>query len=429
MTNQTLSVDDLTAVRPAGWRARFLELDRPARVVAVVIVLVPVFAVLAPLVLAPGIGVLAYAGYAYLRNTDGRWPSVPRPLMWFGLTVVGLAALSAFWAVDSEMALRNAGKAGMVIFCGVVLMSLVATQDAASRQLVSNLFAAASVAAVLLLAAGALVIVTRDLASGMIHHIFQLHRINRETAMLVLLVFPAAASIGACCGTRWRLGWLISVTALVAVLSSSTALFALSAGLVVYALAQWRLRLALRVVTVLLFVGVLTAPLVPHGLVKGLTLFDQTSMTANALMHRLFIWKFSADRIAEQPVVGWGMRNARLLPEVVADRPDMSAIKSAMPPYWKREILPLHPHNGVIQIWLELGVLGAGLLLVAVAMMLRAIGRVREGPWPPAALAGLTTATALVASGYGMWQAWWLAGLWLALIATAAIRPGAEGGR
>ena len=167
----------------------------------------------------------------------------------------------------------------------------------------------------------------------------------------------------------------------------------------------------------------LFAPIVPKGLVKGLLVLDQASMTGNALLHRLFIWEFSADRIAEKPLLGWGMRNARLIPSVVEARPDMSAIKSAMPPYWQREILPLHPHNGVIQTWLELGAVGALVLLAALGLMLRAIGRVRDGPWPPAALAALTAGTALAASGYGLWQSWWQAGMWLVLVLTMAVRP------
>ena len=75
-----------------------------------------------------------------------------------------------------------------------------------------------------------------------------------------------------------------------------------------------------------------------------------------------------------------------------------------------KPIIPLHPHNGYLQIWLEIGAVGvliAGAMLLA---MLRAIGG-----WPTKsarfALAGYAAALVVAGLAFGIWQTWWMATL------------------
>ena len=123
------------------------------------------------------------------------------------------------------------------------------------------------------------------------------------------------------------------------------------------------------------------------------------------LMHRLYIWEFAAQRIAEHPIRGWGMNASRDMPE---------GKKVVEGKAWSGYVMPLHPHNAVLQVWLELGVPGA--LLFGVFGVLVFLGIVR--PHIPrahsAAAAGqAVTALTLLSSSYGIWQSWWLATLWL----------------
>ncbi len=134
-----------------------------------------------------------------------------------------------------------------------------------------------------------------------------------------------------------------------------------------------------------------------------------------SVTHRLKIWRFVADVIAERPLAGWGLNASRELPGGNVE----------IAPGANR--LPLHPHNAFLQVWVELGAIGValgaalGITALWAAMTLR----------PPAAgdaRCARASALALIASGslvagvaYGIWQGWWMAALWLAAGFMAAI--------
>jgi O-antigen ligase len=126
--------------------------------------------------------------------------------------------------------------------------------------------------------------------------------------------------------------------------------------------------------------------------------------------HRLLIWSFAGDRIAERPLTGWGLDASRAIPG--GDDP----IRPGEP--W----MPLHPHNAALQVWLELGAPGAVLFALLAAF---AWGVLARAEWPPLFAAGaggsLTIAFVGCFGTYGMWQEWWLGTLSLSLFLVLVI--------
>jgi O-antigen ligase len=103
---------------------------------------------------------------------------------------------------------------------------------------------------------------------------------------------------------------------------------------------------------------------------------------------RLRIWSFVADQFVHHPFRGAGLDASRIYPGVV----------------------PLHPHNGPLQLWFELGAPG-GLLGTAFWVWLwRRIADRDEGDRLFAATASATAAVYIFISavGFGLWQEWWL---------------------
>ena len=133
--------------------------------------------------------------------------------------------------------------------------------------------------------------------------------------------------------------------------------------------------------------------------------------------HRLLIWSFVGDRIAEHPLAGWGLDSSRAIP----------GGKDPIEPgeTW----LPLHPHNAALQLWLELGVPGA--VLFALLTGICRGSRSARAEWPRlfAAAAGGSLATAFVASlaTYGIWQEWWQGTLWFSLFLVLVMARAAAG--
>ena len=73
-----------------------------------------------------------------------------------------------------------------------------------------------------------------------------------------------------------------------------------------------------------------------------------------SIKNRLQIWAFVVDRANERPLVGWGLDASRRIPG--------AHIKTSLGEEW----LPRHPHNAILQVWLELGVPGVILLAMIV---------------------------------------------------------------
>ena len=79
------------------------------------------------------------------------------------------------------------------------------------------------------------------------------------------------------------------------------------------------------------------------------------------------------------------------------------------------EAMPLHPHNVAVQVWLELGALGALIAAASVWRAFRSVAALRS-PVRRAALSATLSAGFVVANlSYGAWQSWWLAAPILAI--------------
>ena len=73
-----------------------------------------------------------------------------------------------------------------------------------------------------------------------------------------------------------------------------------------------------------------------------------------------------------------------------------------------------HPHNSFLQVWVELGIVGAILAGAVLMLMLRSLAVLPPGP-RAAALALVAAAASVAFVEHGAWQAWWTAGLGVAI--------------
>lgn len=221
---------------------------------------------------------------------------------------------------------------------------------------------------------------------------------GRGITVLILLQFPAIAA------ARGMPPAVVIITALLtAVLSTrfdmSANMIALIAGWAAFEIAYLFPRLALWLAGLvwagwlLVFPWLVAAlPQVPAGLPLS-------------WRQRIAIWDFAQARVIEKPLLGWGFEASRNFP----GRQTIDGV-----PFGN---IPLHPHSGSMQIWLETGlvgaVLGAVLCVAAGAAASKALAKDRL---TSGAAAGVAAAAFVFFNvSYGAWQEW----LWAA-IATAA---------
>ena len=202
----------------------------------------------------------------------------------------------------------------------------------------------------------------------------------------------------------WRLGALPARAGAVLMIAAAAAggfafqveanIAALAAGLTVAALA-WRAPQR-----TLLTAGFgAAALLIAAPIYLGLLILFIPPSVADALplsWHmRLEIWEYALDQIAAAPIFGHGLDASRVLGEDAVLRGE---------PF---NTLPLHAHNFGLAIWLETGLVGAGLFAAALAAAGWTAARMR---WTPATAAGVGGASTVllvtVMVGSGVWQEW-----------------------
>lgn len=118
---------------------------------------------------------------------------------------------------------------------------------------------------------------------------------------------------------------------------------------------------------------------------------------------RVGYWNYALERIAEHPWRGWGLDGSR-----------------AFSPH-----IQLHPHNGPLQLWLELGLLGAAAAALAWAFVFRRLARAEPSLLAAGAAGSAAVYVFFGAVSFGAWQEWWLAlGALAAVIAAMADAEG-----
>lgn len=152
---------------------------------------------------------------------------------------------------------------------------------------------------------------------------------------------------------------------------------------------------------------------------RSMTRFVDPQYIGNPLgrsvVSRLEIWDQAARRIAERPLVGWGLNSSPGLP----NRGEISILHPTIP----IPISHLHPHNAPLQIWFELGAAGVAGIALFFTLMFRRINLASSSTSIKyAAFAWLTTFLYTL-SIWGIWQTWFLASLcFVGVMASAGMR-------
>ena len=203
--------------------------------------------------------------------------------------------------------------------------------------------------------------------------------------------------------------------AIIAFAGAGAAILGLALGGAVFFLARrWR-RNTGPLLGVALAVFMIGAPWIPSLFPDPRVSMRGIEHLPNSAVHRIHIWQTTAAHIHERPWFGHGFDTARSL------YPRQTTISISLPKSTisglneiRGEPIPLHPHNMALQIWLEMGAVGAGLTLVVLLSALATLARMPLDKTERAAGYGFFVTTLTIAAvAYGAWQAWWLAALGL----------------
>jgi len=338
-------------------------------------------------------GLLLSAGRQRLNATLGVAAALLVCLVLWG-------AISASWSINPTRSLTMAARLTGLFAAGVALAGAAQVLAAPRRlmfTLIVGLVLALGVSAIDLATAGSISTLFSD-------RVYRTSWLNQASISFAILLFPASAALFLLGLTRAAAVIAAATAASVFALAGTAAKAVLIAGLAMGFVPHQSRSRATRVAAVVSVIAIVTAPLTFGRLDRVPGLGEKADTVKTSAGHRLLIWSFTSDRIAERALTGWGLDASRAIPggsDLI--RPTET---------W----LPLHPHNAALQVWLELGVPGAALFALLLALPWAALANAR---WPPlfAAATGAALTAGLVGcfATYGIWQEWWLGTLWFAL--------------
>ncbi len=386
--------------------------------VATAAVILPL-AAFAPLAIAWAAAIPAlWIALIYFRS--GRYPWAGRawliPAAFAALIAYG--ALTTIWSITPDRSQDIAIRLVPIILGGWLLVGAAAQLDARARQ---------RTATALVIGSGVtLILIAVEIATGgLIKSLLlgkgfdareSLYHLNRAASVVAVLIWPLWLTLVRRLGIAAAAGAAVLVAIILLGLDPDTPLFVLFAGSVFLAFAYFAPQCA----RLLLIAGLVAAaagiPVYP----EILPAIDSTLVTLNlsdfTLQHRFAIWDFTAAKTMEHPLLGWGLGASRAIPGADGIATQLGG---------RAEVLPLHPHNALLQLWLELGLPGILLTIIAFVVILIRIPRYIAGRKELAmSLTVIFSVTLIAELSYGLWQSWWLAFLWVLAALTIAIADG-----
>ncbi|WP_421783679.1 O-antigen ligase family protein [Kiloniella litopenaei] len=163
-------------------------------------------------------------------------------------------------------------------------------------------------------------------------------------------------------------------------------------------------KLGFQILPVIMIVSVLVMPFATRYVEP---LYDEESSHSIpfSAKHRFFIWDFVSSQILKNPVIGWGFDSARDysnngVENYVNIEPNgnVRAVGG--------RIISLHPHNFALQVWLELGLIGAILISVIIWSVFGYL-KSRQLSERIEIQAMLVSTFIIALLGYGIWQNRW----------------------
>jgi O-antigen ligase len=235
--------------------------------------------------------------------------------------------------------------------------------------------------------------------------------LNRNLSLLMLLFWPALFL--AVNFVKPKLATLaapvIAVAAAVSIFTghSQTAQLALVLSACVFFISRYWPALSHKAILSGWCIAVMLALPLSAALYK----FDlhTSEWISDSFRDRMIIWDTTVEQAKKAPWLGIGIRSTRVLSKA------FNKTQTTLPGHIVPRRLGLHTHNQYLQVWFELGVVGALFMLAIGIGLLRGIRRMGETV-RPYAYAAFVAACVVAAFGWGLWQTWLLSGYSLSVI-------------
>lgn len=363
-----------------------------------------------PLAIGPlPLALLTFAGWSLLSATWSAAPlsSLSKPLFLVGSTigVVAFAMLARTWSAAALSAIGLGIAIGLALGGG--FLCIEALTDQALTRFAMNMFPG--------LRAGQ----EKHLAieNGVVVTIAE-NSINRRTTIVTMLLLPVALLASSLAGWRARIVVTGAVVAIAVILlfasghqSSQAAIVAGGLGfLLVRALgsrAVWLVGAAW-CVSCLFVIPIVMA-------LHDTNLHKQDKGLFLSARHRMVIWNYTAEQVRKAPLFGVGADATAAITE--ARTRERERLGAPPPTDGVFQLTAArHAHNVFLQVWYELGAVGA-IILTAVGVAALAAARGAPAAARPFLIGQFAAIAGMIAFSFSVWQLWFQGAIGLGVVA------------
>ncbi len=333
------------------------------------------------------------------------------------------AIASLLWTFDSGVSRKQILPLTALFGLGVFVLSEIKFAPLPAREITEKLLIiGAAIAIAVPLFESVIVILGNNWPEPLI---FQIEIfLKNGIVILSILLWPIMSAL---VRRRHFLGtavYFVLTIFLVFRFSAAAVLIAMTASVIGISISHFQRKLASIIIGGMFVILLLGTPFLVYQFtanksVNEIGQFSYELKLPNSATHRLLIWQFVTQRIFEKPFLGWGVNTARQIPgggekyTLKVNTPNNKKIV-----LFRESFLPLHPHNASLQIWLELGAVGAIIIAVFGWIFIR---KLEDDDTDPVLFGVVISILAFNFISFGVWQSWWISTQFLCLGLTLVI--------
>ncbi|MBD21912.1 MAG: hypothetical protein CMM37_12825 [Rhodospirillaceae bacterium] len=340
--------------------------------------------------------------------TDISWPEFLARLrhcsLYFVLPIFG--GLSAFWALVPADAVSTAVKFFIYVLMALFLGMVIKNAKDYERQ---KIFLNSAIGFLL-----AFPFTIFDIALGgaifspFKSSLYAPDIYNRGTAITACLLIPITLGLYRYNFKKFSIVFALLSLGMIFGLYMEASKLAVTAALITFCFVRWKSKLFWVFITLPLLITLIFPLIFVSPFSKNVQC--QIYEAKQSAMHRIMIYHFASNNILKKPLLGWGMDAARSIPGGGQKLDTFKCLKSGgmgFDLFLDGSNLPLHTHNAGIQIWLELGLIGAIILIISVFSFIKKMRIELDNADSQAALASTFVCCCLIYNiSFGIWQSW-----------------------
>ncbi len=363
------------------------------------IIALPIIGVIAPRAFSfipPTLGLIAFIEYIF---TYKKTPKIDWVLLSFISVFLMFAGISYFWAVNPDATIMRVIKLTAIIIPSLLLLFTARSVNIVNIQAFKYL-------PYTLIFASILLIIETYLKYPIYHFLRSLPaeevvapaKINWSLIIISLLIWPVLLNLWLEKNKLLIPAVLIAVFSAIFSATSQSAMVALIFGSLSLFLSFKKPKCLLYAICSATIIGIIISPWLAQWLynLRPEILVDWRNASAG---QRMELWDFVARRALEQPWYGWGIEATKYIKD----------FDSAQILYLRTRVF--HPHNFALQLWIELGIIGALSGVIFIYLCLKHFLLFNE-KYLKFIIACFTATLVVNLVGYGVWQSW-LVGLQL----------------